>query len=131
MIYESQRTVFLLTFSSSVFTAAFGIAKYLKMGPCRLIPNEGPSLGGYGQIGFLLIMVNVAFTLIAKGFALLPFCVDFGLSARRTPIFIWCSIFFVPNVIYVCKRKYSSLLFIVQLSQEVFERFLQCKKPLF
>ena len=99
MIYDSD--LFLVTFSSSVFTAAFGIAKYLKMGPCRLLPNEGPPLGGYGQIGFLLVMVNVASTIFLKGFVLGAIGNDRPEESQRLAIIVWLFACYIPNFLYV------------------------------
>ena len=117
MIYDNNKTIFLLTFSSSVFTAAFGIAKYLKLGPCRLIPNVGPPLGGYCQIGFLLIMVNVASTILSKGFTLPPLGSGPGTrlfhrigdyigsqgSDKMHAVYVWFFICYVPNLTFVSK----------------------------
>ena len=61
--------LFLTTFSLSVFSATFGIAKFLKVGPCRLVSSHGP-LGGLGSIGFLTLMLNIASTLLLKGILL-------------------------------------------------------------
>ena len=41
--------------ATSIVSASLGIAKFLKLGPCRLIPNEG-ILGGYGSLSFLLLL---------------------------------------------------------------------------
>jgi hypothetical protein len=54
------------TFSLSVVSASLGIAKFLKLGPCRLVPGDGP-LGGYCQPSFLLLVVNNAVWLVGKG----------------------------------------------------------------
>ena len=61
--------LFLTTFSLSVFSATFGIAKFLKVGPCHLVSSHGP-LGGLGSIGFLTLMMNIASTLVLKGLML-------------------------------------------------------------
>ena len=66
---EKHANLFLVTFALSVFSATFGIAKFLKSGPCRLLPNDGP-IGGYGTVPFLLLMANIASTILAKGFLL-------------------------------------------------------------
>ena len=40
------------TYTLSVFSAAFGITKYLRAGPCRLIPYDEINFG----LSFLLIL---------------------------------------------------------------------------
>ena len=64
--YNRNYVLFWTTFSLSVFSATFGIAKFLKVGPCRLVSSHGP-LGGIGSIGFLTLMLNIASTLVLKG----------------------------------------------------------------
>ena len=41
-----NQILFLVTFSTSVFSAALGMTKYLQHGPCRLIP-KGKYLGAF------------------------------------------------------------------------------------
>ena len=45
--------MYLVTTVTSLLSAAFGMAKFLKTGPCRLVSNDG-LLGGYFQLGFIL-----------------------------------------------------------------------------
>ena len=52
------------TFALSVFSAAYGITKFFSVGPCRLIPYDKMNLG------FFLLMLNVAFCLVGKGLSL-------------------------------------------------------------
>ena len=66
---RSDQILFWTTFSLSVFSATFGIAKFLKVGPCCLVSSHGP-LGGLGSIGFLTLMLNIASTLLLKGILL-------------------------------------------------------------
>ena len=98
LIRENNPALFDATFASSIMSATFGIAKFLKNGPCRLIPNQG-FLGGYCQIGFILILLNVNATMLSKGFALPIFGYEF--EDKRTAIIIGICVFYVPNMIYV------------------------------
>ena len=50
--YWLDPNLFIVTFVTSVLTATLGIAKFLKIGPCRLVPDQG-SLGGHGTLAFL------------------------------------------------------------------------------
>ena len=53
------------SFSISIISAAFGIAKLLKNGPIKMIRKDG-KIGGYGTPGFVLLMVAVAGNMIGK-----------------------------------------------------------------
>ena len=50
---------------TSFFVLTFSVAKYLKTGPCRLVPNEG-RLGGFFERGFICLLVNIGFTILIK-----------------------------------------------------------------
>ena len=67
--YYLDEKLFIATFGTSLLTATFGIAKFLKTGPSRLVPDQGP-LGGHGTLAFLLLMLNVASTIVSKGIML-------------------------------------------------------------
>ena len=102
--------LFLATFITSVLSASLGIAKFLKLGPCRLIPNEG-ILGGYGSLSFLLLLLNVACTMVAKGlilvfscFALLP---NYNMF-KGVSYLLWIALFLLPQLIYV-STSYSAV----------------------
>ena len=69
VIFGGDATWFWMTFSTSIASAAKGIATLLKEGPCKLVPNQG-LLGGYGLIGFILLFFNVGITLFGKGSSL-------------------------------------------------------------
>ena len=104
--------LFIATFSSSVLTATLGIAKFLKVGPCRLVPDEG-ILGGHGNLGFLLIMVNIATTILSKGFLLPAIAYDNELNSlvplvnAKTGILIWMMVSYLPQMLYVSSFKYT------------------------
>jgi hypothetical protein len=54
---------------TSIVSASLGLAKSLKMGPCRILSDQGPA-GGVLTGRFFLLVVSMVFTLIAKGSAL-------------------------------------------------------------
>ena len=66
LIFDRNPMLFWVTLSSSVFSATLGIAKSLKSGPCRLVPDQG-FLNGFGQVGFVLLVINIASTILSKG----------------------------------------------------------------
>ena len=102
--YGANHTLFIVTFSSSVLTASLGIAKFLKTGPCRLVPDQGP-MGGHATLGFFLLMVNIALTIVGKGF-MLP-AIGYGPESSRlfqstpTAIGVWIAICYIPQLLYV------------------------------
>ena len=100
--------LFVATFATSVVSASLGIAKFLKLGPCRLIPNEG-ILGGYGSLNFLLLLFNVACTMVAKGLILATsghgsgdrlFRGDYY-TFKGVSYLLWIALFLLPQLIYV------------------------------
>ena len=82
------------TFSLSVFSAAFGITKFFSVGPCRLIPYDKINLG------FFLMMLNVASCLVGKGFLLAITTNDPGADFAYA-IVTWVSLSLVPQVVFV------------------------------
>ena len=56
----SRQTI--LTLSSSLFSATYGMSKFLRTGPCRLVPY------GKFKLGFFLLMLNIACMLGGKAF---------------------------------------------------------------
>ena len=57
----SDKTFFLATYATSVLTASIGLAKALKTGPCKIIP-EGKLL----SFRFRLLIFTILLTLIGK-----------------------------------------------------------------
>merc|ERR1712218_182817 len=62
--------LFLVGFSSSIITSSLGLAKNLKVGPCRILPEQKTNLGGLLSPRFILILFACGFTLVGKGVAL-------------------------------------------------------------
>ena len=84
------------TFSLSVFSAAFGITKLFSVGPCRLIAYDKINLG------FFMMMLNVACCLVGKG-GLLAFAtnkpgVKLGYAYS---IGLWILLSIVPQMVFV------------------------------
>ena len=90
---DGNPELFIVTFVTSILSAGFGLTKFLKLGPCRL-------LGGYGKISFLLVMLNIIGVLLCKGFCLVV--VNNSLSTNRLiRIIIWICTCLMPGFIYV------------------------------
>ena len=103
----SMKGKFLVTFTLSVLSAAFGVGKFIKNGPMTLVPREryGPS--------FVLGTFFVALNLLYKGFMLGD---SFGLGNEDPikTIFIWSSTFLLPQFVYVSITRFCLLIFIFQ-----------------
>ena len=85
------------TFSLSVFAAAFGITKFFSVGPCRMIPYDKMNLG------FFLMMLNVASCLVGKGLllAIVTNAPDHLAPDFAYAIGTWVSLSIVPQVVFV------------------------------
>ena len=69
--YDPESAIlFFVAFTTSIFTSTLGLAKSLKVGPCRILPEQKKCLGGYLSPRFILIFFACGLTLISKGFAL-------------------------------------------------------------
>ena len=76
--------MFLATVGSSAFSAVFASTKFLMLGPCKLVPDEG-LLGGHGRLGFLLLFLNIATTSFSK--ALMLFAMGSRFKHNYEPMF--------------------------------------------
>ena len=99
---------FLIIFGSSVFNATFGISKTFKIGCCRLVPNEG-ILGGFFQLGFIILFINIASTFLLKASLLAYSGFLLVFSSTHTDytftqiIFLWIGLNIIPQFLYVSK----------------------------
>ena len=106
--------LFFLTFATTVFSAGFGVTKFLKNGPCKLVPLDG-KLGGYGQGGFILAFFNVTSCLLAKGTLLQLMAMlspQSVLLLRETFIeymSIWATLSMLLPFVYVSTHNFSFL----------------------
>jgi len=90
-------------------SAAFGMAKFLKVGPCRLLPYERINFG------LFVVLLNIATCLVGKGVSM--FNIEFGRkdcsetiqtnysksNAYRLNaiVFSWIGINILPQMIFV------------------------------
>ena len=91
--------MFITTFSISVFSGSFGMAKFLKLGPCQIVPSQDM------HCGFAFVMMSMAAALVSKGCVL-----AFSLNTADTPYetftypitcLIWISSCILPQFILV------------------------------
>ena len=64
-IIKDDPILFYVKISSSILTLPLGLTKFLKSGPCRIVPNEG-RLGGYCECGFILLYLKSFLTILQK-----------------------------------------------------------------
>ena len=87
--------MFITTFSISVFSGSFGMAKFLKLGPCQIVPSQDM------HCGFFFVFMTMATTLVSKGCVL-----AFSLTWDSNPTYeysticlIWISSCILPQFI--------------------------------
>ena len=87
---------FFLAFSSSVITSSLGLAKSLKVGPCRILPD-----GGFLSPRFVVIFFACLFTLVGKGIGLCSavFAQRFPECEDKTLVFTAIATFFLPGLL--------------------------------
>ena len=94
--------LFWSTMVLSFVSACFAISKFLKIGPCKLIPSSG-ILGGYGSKGFLLAFINVKLTYFIKGYYF--HCKTEGFTLKKVNSFDlishWALLNVIPQLVFV------------------------------
>ena len=98
----SGDTMFWITFSISVFSASVGIAKFLKVGPCQIVPSDKL------HCGFLLLFLSIVFCLLGKGFVIALCMESISLSETMKDKFIYVITILIctcmmPQLIFVSK----------------------------
>ena len=88
--------MFCTTFSISVFSASVGIAKFLKMGPCQIVPSDK------WNCGFFLLFLSVAFSLLGKG-CVLAFTLETNKNDFVSILAMWMCTCLMPQVILVSR----------------------------
>ena len=67
---STDSQLFIVAFVTSVITSSLGLAKNLKVGPCRILPEQKKCLGGLLSPQFILIFLSCGLTLVSKGLSL-------------------------------------------------------------
>ena len=110
-IIADDPILYYIKITSSFLTLSFGMTKYLKCGPCRIVPNEG-KLGGYGECGFIFLYLYIAWTINAKEIPL-TFFITTTMGANNNSMIsglsfnagvgIWIGLNVGPQFIYVSR----------------------------
>ena len=93
---DTDVTLFVVGFISSVLSASLGLARFLMNGPSKLVKKQG-RLGGYLQVGFALLFFCILSTLVSK--ALWLALVLWGNPPLHA--FVWMGASLVPQLILV------------------------------
>ena len=94
----SKTAMFWTTYSLSIFSGSFGMAKFLKLGPCQIVPLQNM------HCGFFFVMMSMATALVSKGLVLANSLVDkFDYETYEYPTIclIWISSCILPQFILV------------------------------
>ena len=107
LVFISQQNLFFVTLAISVFSGSLGIAKFLKLGPCKIVPSDKL------HFGFVLVFFSIAATLCAKACVLA--LAIYNRDDSFAPICaIWICTCVLPQLIFVstcysCARKKSRI----------------------
>ena len=93
------------SFSLSIISTAFGIAKLMKNGPIKMVRKDG-KIGGYGTPGFILLMLVVAFNMIGKATWMALGSVN--TPDKITALYIWALTCILPQALLVKSQKNCS-----------------------
>ena len=66
-LIDAWDPIFITSFATSALTAAFGMSKFLKTGPCHIIRNDS-YLMGFGTLTYVLLIINIIATFVGKAF---------------------------------------------------------------
>ena len=86
-------------------TGAFGVAKFMKLGPCKFIPKESGFMIGFASLGFPAVAWSIIVALLGKALMLpveiAPNPARKGDLFRYRRISIWMALNLAPQLIYV------------------------------
>ena len=113
------------TLALSIFSGGFGIAKFMKSGPCKMVPSTSGFLGGFVSLGFPAVLVSVIATFVGKGLMLNAVAEDGPRGIAFYKVAIWMALNLLPQFIYVSKYQLELLQLRLQFSFYLF-RLASC-----
>ena len=111
-------TLFYLTFTSTILSAAYALTSQLKLGPCQIMPRDKFSLT------FVIVFLCNLFGLLSKGLLLMAlegYIESLGFANFYAPMMLIVTSI-LPPIIFVSKLPidyYQSLFFIMKPSNNV------------
>ena len=91
-----------VTLALSIFSGGFGIAKFMKTGPCKMVPSTSGFLDGFVSLGFPAVVFSVIATIVGKGLLLPVVSQDVqNWSLSVSKVAMWMALNLLPQFIYV------------------------------
>ena len=119
LVFISQQNLFFVTLAISVFSGSFGIAKFLKLGPCKIVPSDKL------HFGFVLVFLSIAATLCAKA-CVLALAINNRDDSFAPICAIWISTCVLPQLIFVSICGFPETYWIYKIkSQQIWKSFNQ------
>ena len=89
------------TFSTSILSAAFGISKFIKSGPCHILKSDS-FLMGFATLSYILVLGNIIATFLSKAFLIIFYLSykydDGNIDLQRIAIL---SLNYIPQLVHV------------------------------
>ena len=99
----------LVTFALSIFSGGFGIAKFMKTGPCKIVPCTSGFLDGFVSLGFPAVVFSVIATFVGKGLLLPAIAYGGPKGLIFSKVAMWMALNLLPQFIYVSKYQLKLL----------------------
>ena len=90
-----------IAFSTSILSAAFGISKFIKSGPCHILKSDS-FLMGFATLSYILVLGNIIATFLSKAFLIIFYLSykydDGNIDLQRIAIL---SLNYIPQLVHV------------------------------
>ena len=94
-----KRALFILSFTTSIISASWGMSRLLLSGPSKFVRKTG-RLGGYFQWGFVLLILSIMSGIIAKA-AWLPLVINWPTNLGSLGAILWIGVSLIPQLLLV------------------------------
>lgn len=102
---------FLVSLVISIFSGGFGIAEFMKTGPCKMIPSTSGFIDGFVSLGFPAVVFSIIATFVGKGLSLTVVALDGGAGLIFSKAAMWMALNLLPQFIYACCILWATLGF--------------------
>ena len=116
---STASVLFFVAYSTSIITSSLSLAKNMKVGPCRILPEQKKHLGGLLSPRFVLLFFACGFTHVGKGLALASAVDDNTCDDLTGAAALAVSICFFPGFLiglFACQHRGILKTFLVQPS---------------